>query len=109
MIRISDIYPVDFSFHAGSYIAGLLRSILMRSNFAVYQRQALGWRGLRPTCKGGDGWTCRIVGKEGIYGIYSEREERNGEQIRGIFKLCYFPEPEEEIIDQYSIQGLRYC
>lgn len=108
MIRISDIYPVDPSLHVGSYMAGLVQSILMRSNFAVHQRQVLGWRGLRPTCKGGDGWTCRIEGKEGIYGIFSEGEEKIKGQIRGIFSLCYFPEPEEEIMDQYSIQAALY-
>lgn len=108
MIPISDIYPVDPLLHADSYMAGLVRCILMRSNFAVHQRQILGWRGLRPTCKGGDGWTCRIEGKEGIYGICSEGEEKLEGQFRGSFSLYYFPEPDEEIVDKYSIQAALY-
>lgn len=108
MINIPDIYPVDPVIHAGTYMAGLVRSILMRSNFEVHQRQLLGWRGLRPICKGGDGWTCRLDGKEGVYGLNFKQEEEAGGGIRGIFSLCYFPQPEEEIIDQYSIQAALY-
>ena len=108
MINISDIYPLDPLLHSGSYMAGLVRSILMRSNFVMHQRQALGWRGLRPACRGGDGWTCRIEGKEGVYGIYFTGEEATGDGLSGTFSLCYFPEPEEEIIDNYSVQAALY-
>lgn len=73
-----------------------LDNLLVRTNFALKTRTALGWRGLHPTVRNGNGWTCKIRGNEGIYGIYHDSTVENDNNYHLCYKLSYFPLPEEE-------------
>jgi len=103
---IRSIYPVDPGAHTGNYISGFVRSVLMNNNFDSGRRHAMGWRGLRPVSGEKEGWTCRIRDKNGVYGFFLREEKAINCYAK--FGLCYFPEPEEEIIEKYSIQAAFY-
>jgi len=73
-----------------------LDNLLVRTNFALKTRTALGWRGLHPSVRNGNGWTCKIRGNEGIYGIHLQACNEDDAHFQLEYGLSYFPLPEEE-------------
>lgn len=86
-------------------IPAFLSSLLIRSNFSVNTRNNLGWRGLCQSVKSGEGWTCKIKDRKGVYGIYFQESERNNDILKGIFNLCYFPDANEDITEDFSVEA----
>jgi len=82
-----------------------MRGLLYRSNFVPGVRHVLGWRGLKDcsTCVGG--WTVKIATYAGIFALYFQSTEARSEWIRGRFGIVYFPDTEEDLIAEVSIEG----
>ncbi|MFO7620491.1 MAG: GTP-binding protein [Bacteroidales bacterium] len=95
-MRVDSIYPLSPGENREGYIHGLLNALLMRTCFSARSMQKLGWEGINPICRSGRGWTFRIVGSEGIYGL-SESGTLSGKGITGVkYGVYYFPSPDEK-------------
>ena len=81
-----------------------LDNLLVRTNFVLNIRTALGWRGLHPAVKSGFGWTCKIKGSKGVYGIYLHSAKESDGHYHLKYKLAYFPLPEEEIRIRFALE-----
>lgn len=83
----------------------ILRSILVRTNLVPGIRHALGWRGLKDSSAGIEGWTAKVESLPGVFGIAFEQFKTEGEWQTGCFCMDYFPAPDEELVDNLSIQA----
>ena len=81
--------------------AKLLTSVLMRVNFIPGVRQRLGWRGIKE-CPD-DGISLKIEGQQGIYGLSLAAQERHEKHGSAIFDINYFPDPDEDFLENFSI------
>ncbi len=81
-----------------------LDNLLIRTNFVLNSRTALGWRGLHPVVKSGFGWTCKIKGSNGVYGIYLYSSKEIDGYYHLNYKLAYFPSPEEEMRMRFALE-----
>ncbi len=86
-----------------------MRAILMRSQFSTAIRHAIGWRGLQQVVSGAEGWTAKIRGWSGVFGIYFESWTLHADWHAGNFGLCYFPDPEEELVERCSLHAAAFC
>ncbi|MDD4729148.1 MAG: GTP-binding protein, partial [Dysgonamonadaceae bacterium] len=110
MNKISEIHPGKLVGNTNDWFRGLLRSLLIRTNFMVNVRHRLGWRGLKATVKNEEGWTCRIHNSKGVYGIAFDHSQKNNGWFLGNYKVYYFPNKEEEdVLDQFSLEAAVAC
>jgi len=79
----------------------LLTTVLMRVNFIPGIRQRLGWRGMRECSNGG--MSVKIAGHEGVFGLAFAGSEQLERGSHATFDLHYFPAPDEESLEQYSV------
>jgi len=84
----------------------LMRAILVRAQFVPGVRHALGWRGLKQSVTAkAEGWTARIAGCEGVFGLcFTGMEEAPG-WVVGTFGLSYFPGAGEELVERCSLRA----
>lgn len=102
---LEDIFPEDLAMRPAQGIQGLLRAILMRTNFVPVARHVIGWRGLKQDSTPDEGWTARIRGYDGIFGLsYCGLALVRG-WIQGRFSLHYFPHPDEELVEGCSLRA----
>jgi len=85
--------------------AELPRSLTTRANFIPGVRHRLGWRGVRDCAKGEDGLTVRVSEMQGVYGLHLLNTESGEGQDVANFGIAYFPAPDEELIESFSIQA----
>ena len=83
----------------------LLRALLMRANFIPGVRHSLGWIGVRQCVRGQGGWTTRVQGMPGVYGLAPVRCGAVANGSRGAFNVCYFPHPGEDLVERFSVRG----
>jgi len=104
-MEISTVHP---EFKVNDYVTGLqeiLRNVFVKTNFVPGIRHIIGWRGLKDSSSGVDAWTAKVRGVNGIYGICFNGADKIGEDnfYRAEFLLYYFPHPEEDIVEKFSI------
>lgn len=102
---LGNIFPGDLSMRPVQRIQELLRVILMRTNFVPVVRHVIGWRGLKQATPPDEGWTARIHGYDGVFGLsYCGLALVQG-WIQGRFSLHYFPHPDEELVERCSLRA----
>jgi len=106
-MNLYKIHPTDIGSSPETDIQQLMRNILIRTNFTPGVRHVIGWRGLKDVSSGIEGWTAKIKGLAGVFGIYFEKVETVSGWINGRFGLNYFPDPEEELVELFSLQAGR--
>ncbi len=101
-MNLMDLYPGNLGDMGSARMAlESMRLFLVRTNMVSGQRFALGWRGVAQT--GGDGWTAKIRGYPGVFGFrYHEALEKEAWR-GGVFRLAYFPSPEEGLLENVSL------
>ena len=107
-MNLSRIHPTEIGASPETDIQQLLRNILIRTNFVPGIRHVIGWRGLKDSTSGIEGWTAKIKGLPGVFGIYFIKVETAQGWIDGCFGLNYFPDPEEELVELFSVQAGIY-
>ncbi|BBD07732.1 CobW family GTP-binding protein [Desulfovibrio ferrophilus] len=85
--------------------AELPRALMARTNFIPGVRHRLGWRGMRDCSATQNGLTVRVTGKSGVFGLEAESASMSDNVGRAAFRLYYFPDPTEEVIESYSVQA----
>lgn len=96
MNSITSIYPVSPGKTGEGYIHGFLNALFMRTCFSLRSMQNLGWEGINPVCRSGRGWTLKIAGRGGVYGLSETGTFSGKEMTVATYALYYFPSPEEE-------------
>ncbi|HEU6437277.1 MAG TPA: CobW family GTP-binding protein [Nitratidesulfovibrio sp.] len=100
-LRVITPVPVDQGH--GCWTSGMLRALLLRTQFHRPEARALGWRGIRPTIAHGDGWTCKLHGRPGVFGMLFEGERMTADTLAGTFSLHYFPHPDEPRVECFPL------
>ncbi|WP_180981050.1 CobW family GTP-binding protein [Pseudovibrio exalbescens] len=103
MIDLTRLLPPGYARDPATAAGQLPRAAMMRINFIPGVRQRLGWRGMRACPQAPMGLTARIEDRTGIYGLYPSTEQQVGKEGVATFSLFYFPEPEDDIINAYSL------
>jgi G3E family GTPase len=55
-----------------------------------------------------EGWTAKIKGFSGVFGMYFDACDPFGEWLKAKFVLLYFPDPQEELVEHCSLQAGAY-
>lgn len=107
-MKLKQLNPNDFLSSPEGGIQELMRGILVRTNFVPGVRHVIGWRGLKESFTSVEGWTAKIKDLPGVFGIYFKNAEMVNGWINGRFGLDYFPDPEEELVELFSLQAGAY-
>ena len=97
----------DLNLAPAQGIQEFFRAILMRTNFVPVLRHRIGWRGLKQSVAGVESWTARINGFAGVFGVSFQGLDPGFDRIRGRFALCYFPHPEEDLVEVCSLHAIH--
>jgi G3E family GTPase len=108
-VKLRDFFQRDVRADAQDTLQGLLRAVLMRAQFVPGARHALGWRGLKQSVAStGEGWTARIDGHAGVFGVcFNGFKEEKG-WVVGSFGLSYFPDADEAMVECCSLRAAAY-
>nr|WP_257098978.1 CobW family GTP-binding protein [Pseudovibrio flavus] len=81
-------------------------SAMMRVNFIPGVRQRLGWAGMRECPHFRGALTAKLTERRGVYGLaLLERTAEDEAKRQARFSLYYFPDPQEEVFEDFSIQA----
>ena len=104
-MKLNQLYPNDILSAPDQGLQELMRGFLVRTNFVPGVRHVIGWRGLAESYTSVEGWTAKIKGPAGVFGMYFSGTEKAAGWINGRFALCYFPDPQEELVEHCSLQA----
>ncbi len=108
-MKLRDFFRGDIRNDAQSAMQELLRAILIRAQFDPGARHALGWRGLKQSVTTAiEGWTARIDGYAGVFGICFNSSKKENGWVIGAFNLSYFPDAEEALVERCSLRAAAY-
>lgn len=94
---------LEEAFNGAGDFERLVRNVLVRSNFVPAVRHYIGWRGIKDVSGPVEGWTAKIRGHAGIFGLrYDGLVCAEGGAL-GWFALYYFPDPQEELLETFSL------
>ncbi len=82
-----------------------LRGLVVRTNLVPGVRHVLGWRGIKDSSRFTEAWTVRVAGRLGVFGLVFDSAGYEAGWGRGRFNLCYFPHPEEELIENVALEA----
>jgi G3E family GTPase len=107
-MKLWQMYPDGMLSPPEAGIQELMRAILVRANFVPGVRHVIGWRGLKETFTSVEGWTAKIKRFAGVFGMYFDSNEAVDGWILGRFILSYFPDPQEDLVENFSLQAGAY-
>ncbi len=102
------LYPGDIAASPETALPAILRAMVVRANFVPAVRHHLGWRGVNHCATETEAWTAKIAGWPGVFGWAWVGADRNGSKLQGRFQLNYFPSPEEELVEQFSVPAAAW-
>lgn len=103
MTVLSKLLPPSCATDAALAASQLPRATMMRVNFIPGVRQRLGWRGMRACPRAPMSLTARIEAADGVFGLHPAGEILDGEVGIATFSLHYFPQVDEDVINNFSI------
>ncbi len=102
------LYPGDIEASPETALPGILRAMVVRANFVPAVRHHLGWRGVNQCATDTEAWTVKIAGWPGVFAWVWMGAGRSGRQLAGRFQLNYFPSPDEETVEQFSLPAAAW-
>jgi G3E family GTPase len=104
-IALENVFRGDLGEDPPGALRAILRSVLIRTQFLPTVRHIIGWRGIRQSPADPEGWTAKIGGFAGVFGLsYQGMEEAPG-WAAARFGIFYFPHPEEELVERCSLEA----
>ena len=85
-----------------------MRAILIRTQFLPTVRHVIGWRGLKQSSAEVEGWTARVEDWAGVFGLFFMGIEPSPGWTTGSFGLCYFPDPQEPLVERCSLRAAAF-
>jgi G3E family GTPase len=107
-MKLKQPYPHETLSSPDQGMQELMRGFVVRTNFVPGVRHVIGWRGVKQSFTSVEGWTAKIKGFAGVFGIYFDATESIAEWVVGRFMLDYFPDPREELVENFSLQAGAY-
>ena len=107
-MKLKQIYPHEILSSPELGIQELMRGFLVRTHFVPGVRHVIGWRGLKQSFSGVEGWTAKIKGFAGVFGMHFDALDKSGDWWVATFPLLYFPDPQEELVEHCSLQAGAY-
>lgn len=108
-INVPNFFRGDPQSSPEAAIQELLRAFLVRSNFLPGVRHLLGWRGLKQCAGSIEGWTAKINGFSGVFGVFFAGLEVTPGWVTGRFPVLYFPDPAEPLVEQCSLAAAAWA
>ena len=102
------LYPGDLFERPDETLRAILRAIVVRTNFIPAVRHRIGWRGLSHCTSTRDAWTAKIADWQGVFGMLWEGSASSYDRLTGLFQLNYFPAPDEELVEDYSLRAAAW-
>lgn len=102
---LHDLYPGDILNQPDGALQAIMRTIVMRANFIPAVRYRLGWRGVHACVSNSEAWTAKIADWAGVFGMAWLGHRTDGRLLSGRFRLFYFPDPEEELVERFSLHA----
>ena len=103
MTKFKEIKPGKIIVDSATAMPELLQYFLSRIQFVPNTRFSIGWRGIKPAERFENGWTFKVAGFKGVYGLCYESTSETSDWLSGSFAMSYFPHPDEELIERFSI------
>jgi len=107
-MQLEHFYRDDPQAPSEARLQALMRAIVIHIQFLPALRHALGWRGLKQCVAAVEGWTARVQGCAGVFGLSFEGAAPGAAWLAGSFGLCYFPDPEEPLVENFSVRAAAY-
>ena len=107
-MNLSRFFKGDLGENPEAALQALMRAILIRTQFLPTVRHVIGWRGLKQSSAEVEGWTARVKDMAGVFGLFFMGIEPTPGWITGSFGLCYFPDPQEELVERFSLQAVAF-
>ncbi|MBE0568296.1 MAG: GTP-binding protein [Deltaproteobacteria bacterium] len=106
-MNLENFFRGDLEEDPGGALPTLLGAMMIRTQFLPTVRHIVGWRGMRQSSAEPAGWTAKIGGFAGVFGlVFAGTEEIPGRAV-GRFGLCYFPDPEEPLVERCSLEAVE--
>jgi len=103
MTKFKEIKPGKIIHDPATAVPELLQYFLSRIQFVPNIRFSIGWRGIKPSERFENGWTFKVAGFKGVYGLCYDNCSDTSEWLNGSFGISYFPHPDEELIERFSL------
>ena len=105
-MELRHFFQGDIRSDAAGAVQELMRAILVRAQFVPGVRHGLGWRGLKQSITvEREGWTARIAGYDGVFGLCFTGIEDAPGWVIGTFGLSYFPAGDEALVELCSLRA----
>ena len=109
-MQLGELFQGDVQNDPDGAVQEIMRAILIRAQFVPGVRHVLGWRGLKQSVVSAlEGWTARIDGTAGVFGICFNGTESIPGWAAGTFNLYYFPSADEALVEHCSLHAAAYC
>jgi G3E family GTPase len=103
MTKFKEIKPGKIVEDPATAMPDLLQYFLSRIQFVPNTRFSIGWRGIKPSERFENGWTFKVSGFKGVYGLCYDNASESTGWLNGSFGMSYFPHPEEELVERFSL------
>jgi len=107
-VKLSALFKGNLEEDPAAALQAIMRSILIRTQFLPAVRHVIGWRGLKQSAAAVEGWTAKIKGYSGVFGLFFMGVEPMPGWVMGLFGLCYFPDPAEALVERYSLRAAAF-
>jgi G3E family GTPase len=107
-VKLSPFFKGNLEEDPAAALQSLMRAILIRTQFLPAVRHAIGWRGLKQSVAAVEGWTAKIRGYDGVFGLFFTGVDPTPGWATGLFGLCYFPDPAEPLVERCSLKAAAF-
>jgi G3E family GTPase len=99
------LFPPNLVDSPESTAQEVMKTVLIRTNFVPVLRHVIGWRGLKQGTGKLEFWTAKIKKYDGVFGLAFQGTDSDSQWCRARFLLYYFPNPDEELVENCSLQA----
>ena len=107
-VNLSRFFKGNLDEDPDAALQALMRAILIRTQFMPTVRHVIGWRVLKQSSAEAEGWTARVRDYAGVFGLFFMGVEPTPGWTTGSFGLCYFPDPQESLVERCSLQAAAF-
>ena len=107
-VNLSQFFKGNLDENPDDAVQALMRAILIRTQFLPMVRHVIGWRGLKQSSVVVEGWTARVRDYAGVFGLFFMGVEPVPGWVTGRFGLCYFPDPDEPLVERCSLRAAAF-
>ncbi len=107
-VNLSRFFKGNLDEDPNAALQALMRAILIRTQFLPTVRHIIGWRGLKQSSAGMEGWTAKVRDYAGVFGLFFMGIEPVEGWTTGCFGLCYFPDTAEALVERFSLRAAAF-